>query len=437
MTTTSDQQKLHSWLSDQWSNIDQNGPLSRIRKEAWEHFVSLGLPSRKWESYRYLKLRNLYALDYTEASITTPSSDQIDQAILPECKESALIFVNGQFKKELSRLKNIPSSLVISSLTDAMQTYSTFLQNQWKIHLQNEVDPFAAINGALHQDGLFLYLPPQCKVDVPLQIVHILDAENPHTLIFPRVHVVLGAHSELSIISTEEVLNKTTIQTNHLADISLAEGARLHLTQLDAEPHVGWTLNSTRATLQRNSFFHLLHATQGSRTSRQDVRVALQGEGSEVDLKGLTLGASNNEAHTNVLVQHKAPHCRSNQLFKTLLKETSRSSFEGKIFVEKPAQKTEAYQMSRSLLLNEGAQSYAKPNLEIFADDVKASHGATVGQIDPEQKLYLMTRGLSSEQADQLLISSFCNEVCEAISTPSLQKKLKEKIKTFIQTVNR
>ena len=213
-------------------------------------------------------------------------------------------------------------------------------------------------------------------------------------------------------------------------DLSIDEDSHVQYIQSAFDiSQDSWYFDACSASLKRNSTFKTVMATAGSTSVRHDYRISLTGENAEAKLNGIWMLSDNNESHTHVLMRHQAPYCRSMQFFKGAIDDVSRSSFEGKIFVEQIAQKTEAFQLNNNLILSDHAIANSKPNLEIFADDVKASHGATVGQLDAEQLFYLKTRGYSEQAAKNLLVYGFCKEVIDLIPIPSLQQKITEKAK--------
>ena len=219
---------------------------------------------------------------------------------------------------------------------------------------------------------------------------------------------------------------------NHVSDFSIEEESHVRFTQnLSETPTAVWHLDATRAILKKNSSFHAFAVTNGSETVRTDYKVTLIGENAESSLNGLWMLQDKLEFHTHILFDHQAPNCRSRQLFKGVLDDFSKSSFEGKILVRKIAQKTDAFQLNSNLLLNDYTNASSKPNLEIFADDVKASHGATFGQLDDEQLFCLRSRGINEFEAKNLLIFGFCKEVIDLISLSSLQNMLIAQAKQY------
>jgi Fe-S cluster assembly protein SufD len=425
----SEQEEFHSLLDHQRTQSYLSDELKQIRDAAWEHYLSLGLPTKQNEAYRYIKLRHLFSQSHSLASDCELDRDQIEALIYPECKESVLVFVNGYYNSRLSCVDALPSKVVVSSLQDSMKTFGVFLRNTWSKSLKEERDPFATLNSALHPRGTFVYVPPKCIVEVPLQILQISATTEPFQVTMPRVLVFAGAHSQVEIISVQKNIGAGGCFINQTTEVALEEGAHVHYSQVLCDEHPqGWHFDAFRATLKKNSSLTTVCATQGSMAVRNDCKIVLAGENAEALLNGVWMLDERKEAHVNVLIDHQAPYCRSHQLFKGVLSDFSRSSFEGKIMVRQAAQKTEAFQLNNNLLLSDHAHAYSKPNLEIFADDVKASHGATVGQLDPEQLFYMKTRGVSEQRAKNLLTSGFCEQVVEKFQLETLSKEVSYKI---------
>lgn len=434
LITPLEQERFHHFLQNCFADVNINDSLQKVRKKSWEQYEALGLPSSKTEPFRYIKTRHLLSPDYIQAKPLLIAVDEIAPHIYPECAQSHLVFVNGHYQPLLSNTSALPKQVAVTTLNEAMRTFSTFLMHYWTQSIKEERDPFAAINAALHQNGAFVYLPPRTVLESPLQIIHIISPTESPSLLLPRVHVFAGVQSQASIVLTTHHLSGLSYGIDQVTDLSLEEGAQLHVTQASfGELDNNWHLDALRATLKRDSSLKCVHVTQGGLLSRQDYRIALGGENSEALLHGVSLLDGKREAHTQILMNHQAPNCRSNQHFKNVLSGITRSSFEGKILVQKPAQKTAAYQLNNTLLLSDLAQAASKPNLEIFADDVKASHGATIGQLNAEHELYMRTRGLSASQAKNLLVYGFCKEIIDLVTLPSLHAQLTAMAKKYVK----
>lgn len=417
-------------LTQHYQSGKDTGPLKAIKEKAWDRFLHVGLPSRDNESYRYLHLRHLFAQSYSLSAATQLSKEQIDSFVYPESKKSFLVFSNGHFQPHLSCWEGLPSQIVIAPLNDAMRSFGSFINQQSMKLTKEETDSFAILNAALHRDGAFIYIPPKTISELPIQILNLIDIPNDQMLVLPRIQLFVGAQSEAVVVNSFAQLSDKGYCLNQVMDVSLEEDAKLQVMQNSTNHHPrAWNFDALRVQQKRNSRFISVLATEGASTVRNDYKIALAGENAEVRLNGVWNLSDKREAHTHIVIDHQAPHCRSMQLFKGVLNDFSRSSFEGKILVQQIAQKTEAFQLNQNLILSDNAHADSKPNLEIFADDVKASHGATVGQLDPEQLFYMQTRGFDSSAAKSMLVYSYCKEVIDLIPTPSLQQALTHRLK--------
>jgi Fe-S cluster assembly protein SufD len=398
--------------------------LHSFREKSWQRLFELGLPTKSHEAFRYVPLRELYQSSFRFSASIDIDKSNFSEAILPECQHSHLTFVDGRFVPHLSDLSALPLQTVILPLDVALRSHGSFLQHQISRSLKEENDPFALINLAMHPKGAFFYLPPKLKIESPIQLLHLFTSQE-SIVTAPRLYLTIGAHSQMRWIATAHHFQP---YKSHFivpsVEISLEEGSALDLLSIIDCPHTSWQMESVRVLVKKNARFDLLNFTWGAKAVRQSYRVHLKGENSEANLNGLWMLKTNRSAHTHVAIEHEAPLTRSMQLFKGVLKDASQSSFEGKILVHSEAQKTEAYQLNKNLILDQGAVANSKPNLEIFADDVKASHGATISQLDPEQLFYFKTRGIETHEARQLLVHGFCREMIMQIPYDSLQKKM-------------
>lgn len=413
-------------LQTQFASLEANEGLYKLQKSAYERLLQIGLPQKKQEAFQYVHLRELYASSFTlpiQASL--PSKDEILPFILPECASSHLVFVNGIFIPELSIL---PAGLIVMPLAKGLLSYQTFLQSRLGTAVREEKDPFALLNLAFASQGVFVYLPPKNKLAAPLQCLHLITQKG--VMASPRFHLFVGRESEMKLISTFHPLAEGWI--NSVLDVMVEEGARVEQVSILLEESRSWLFDAVRATLKRDSFLQTLSVSRGAKSHRQSFDVSLTGENAEAALNGTWLLGSDYSAHAHVLIEHEAPHTRSRQLFKGVVDEISQSSFEGKIYVHPVAQKTEAYQLNNNLILGERAQAFSKPNLEIFADDVKASHGATIGQLDANALFYLKTRGIPESLATRLLVRAFCQEIGAKLPLLSLQKQFAEQLGKYL-----
>lgn len=415
------------------TNLEGTNPLQRtIRQKAWDQFLCQGLPDKKSPGYQYFPFTHFYQESYELAGLPEVPTETIQSLVYHDCRRSYVVFVNGQYTPELSNVSALPKEVVVMRLRDAIQTYGNFLQMRLSRTMKEETDPFATLNIALIQMGLFFYVPPHVVVDTPVQCLHIISDDRA-VHFNPRIHFFLGKEAKLQWVYDHQCLKDFEYFSNSVIDIALEEGANFEQYGLLNLCPNGWCFDATRVTLKRDSCFKSLTCTSGTKSVRQDYRITLAGENAHCDLKGIAMLSQHRQSHVNVFVEHAAPHCTSNQLFKNILTDASRSSFEGKIYVQSKAQKTEAYQLNNNLILSDKAVANSKPNLEIFADDVKASHGATVTQPNPQHLLYLQTRGIDLETAQLLLLSGFCTDIFSKIPFPPIRDRMQGFMEKYLK----
>ena len=391
--------------------------------QAWSKWKQLGLPQKEQEAFQYLPLRKMYDAIFQSSFARNEPLQEIE--VLPECRESCFVFVDGVFREDLSCRTAIAKQVIALPLQEAFKSsYGQFLKMRVQQRIKEEEDSLTLLNLALCTQGLFLYIPPKTKLSAPIQLLHIQQSSNA-SYIDLRVHICLGQGAEVEVIESSMGQGSSATLHNRLLDVALEEKALFSKVSYQEEELHCWSFSSFRASLKKEASLRFFCATEGSLLVRQDCQVALVGERAEAELLGLAVLSEQKQAHVHARIDHIAPCCRSLQLFKhLLLGEGSCSSFTGHIHVKKEAQKTEAYQLNQNLLLSSSALASAKPNLQIYADDVKASHGATISQLEEEPLFYLKTRGLSTEQAQKLILKGFIQDMVDKVRLSSVKKKL-------------
>lgn len=407
--------------------------VKKLRTKAWQRFLELWLLLSRNEAFQYLRLQKLFQGQLLPSRAVAlsllPDREVVALSVLEECRESCFVFVDGHFVPELSNRSGLPQSLVILPMREAFRTYGALLQSSWAEWLKKEQDPFVALHAACYQDGLFIYVPPNEVIRRPIQLLHIIsqggESEEKGVWMMPRLELFQGSRSEVTLASTVDWKVSCGYFYNFVSTISLEEGAHCSYVQEALVEDVvagGWFFDTVRTTMKRDTVFKNIQLNNGRALIRRSTRVHLTGEGGDVALQGISFLKEAQEVHADVVIDHGAPRTHSLQRFKTVLDDRARSSFQGKIFVQQQAQKTEAYQLNNNLLLSDSAEANSKPNLEIFADDVKASHGATFGQLSEEEILYLKMRGISEQDAKSCLIGGFCREIIEKVPIASLRE---------------
>ncbi|MEI6531577.1 MAG: SufD family Fe-S cluster assembly protein [Chlamydiota bacterium] len=372
-----------------------------FRLKAWNRFQEMGIPS-----YPYLPLGQLRSF-----KIAAPKKEILLQknADFPY----DLVFVNGKFRPDLS--DPLQDDIVLMPLSEALIDYAAFLKTHLEKQSTEEKDAFALLTTALTKEAIFLYVPPGALLKT--RIIHIQTAKSS----FGRLDIFLGpgAEAEITLKNYTQITDPSF--SSELIHLHLEKDSICRLQKIDQHHNKQWAFSFVRAFQKTGSTLHTVLASSGALSARSDFITTLAEEGAKAYIGGASRLKAFNQGHTQVLVRHLAPNTESQQLFKTILEDVSRSSFLGEIYVAKEALKTNAFQLSRSLLLSEKAISYSRPQLQIFADDVKASHGSTVGQLDEEMLFYIQSRGISKADATAMLLSSFVDDLLTWFKTPLSQ----------------
>ena len=379
-----------------------------IQSFAWERLKKLGLPVCRKELFQYFPLQRMYSSLCTKRGVNTRAPS------IPELKPTIVRFQNGcpTIGQELEKIVVLP-------MTEAMRSYGTIIMGKCLSTIAKENNPFVLLNQSI-AEGLFIYIPPNTKLEAPITLANYVQDS---WVSCPFILVFVGEGSTITLSMNEEFMEcrDDFLVSSHF-QIHIAEGASVsyYYTHM-VKDAAAWTMHSIRAFLQRDSAFSSISLCGGQQTQYQDIAVSLEGDNASADVRGLWALQSNHQTHIKVLISHVNPHTRSYQHFKGVNCDRSQSSFEGKIYVHPEAQKTEAYQLSHQLLLSDTAIANAKPNLEIFADDVKASHGATISKLCREELFYLRTRGLSLQEAMSCLLQGYYKEILQRVVLPSVR----------------
>jgi Fe-S cluster assembly protein SufD len=290
-----------------------------------------------------------------------------------------------------------------------------------------------ALNTAFLQSGVFIWIPKNVHLQTPIQITFVADPSAQDSN-FPRVLIVAEENSSATVIESFVSNGDERYFTNAIAEIVVKDGARLDHYRLQRESHNAFHVSTTSAELGRASRYYTTSINLGAQLARHDVSVVMDHEGAETSVDGLYMVGQDQHTDTHSVIDHKQPHCNSHQLYKGILDGNGRAVFNGKIFVREGAQKTDAMQTNKNLLLSDKARVDTKPQLEIFADDVKCAHGAAVGQIDPEELFYLETRGITAELGRSLLTYGFAEEVIGKIKLESIRSQLDQRVLRQLHT---
>jgi Fe-S cluster assembly protein SufD len=397
--------------------------LELVRNSAMDRFEQLGFPSVREEDWKYTNLATLAKEEFVPVTSGSVEERSIESFTYPETADAHLVVIDGFLREDLSTKTGLGEVVAVdlfSAVEDAR--YNKIVRKYLARNASYHDNGVAALNTAFLQSGVFLWIPKNVKLARPLQITFLANAENGAS--FPRLLVVAEENSSATLIESFASVNGGKYFTNAIAEIVLKDGSQLDHYRIQRESKNAYHVSTTAAELGRASRYDTTSINLGAQLSRHDVSVVLDHEGAETAVDGLYMVGSDQHMDTHSVIDHKEPHCTSHQLYKGILDGNGRAVFNGKVFVRKGAQKTDAMQTNKNLLLSEKARVDTKPQLEIYADDVKCAHGAAVGQIDPEQLFYLETRGIGSELGRSLLTYGFAEEVIGKIKIDSIRSQL-------------
>jgi Fe-S cluster assembly protein SufD len=400
---------------------------AQLRDQAMESFCKQGIPTRKHEEYKYTHVDLMLKEEFYFSANKNYSIEQIEHLQFLKGAYVAII-VNGVFIEGSSNLQNLPKGLTICSLADAAKRNSTVFEKNYAKYADINADAFIALNTAMAKNGVFIHIAKNVIIENPIHIIHISTAfEN--TIINPRNLIVVDENSQAKIIESFETLDSTAkIFSNALTEIIIDESAIVDHYKIQDENEFGYLVNTTQVIQKKQSIFSTHTFTLSGSLVRNNLTLVLDDEHIESHLNGLYLTAGNQVVDNHTVVDHRKPNCNSNELYKGIIDGKSTATFNGKIFVRKDAQKTNAFQSNKNILLSEAGTINTKPQLEIYADDVKCSHGTSTGKLDEDKIFYLRARGLSTESAKKLLMHAFAAEVVDTIKIEPLREYIEEKI---------
>ena len=405
------------------------GRIGLLRQAAFARFAELGLPTTQDEEWKYTSLAPLAKIQFEPAAQEKlPTLEQLDRLAGGSAGTGAvrLVFVNGRHRPELSSHADAAGGAFIGSLGAALAERAELVEPELARHADYQRDALTALNTAFIEDGSFIHLPAQAILETPIHLLFVSTAPGNAALSQPRNLIVLGARSQATVIETYAGLSEGVYFTNAVTEVVLGENARLDHYKLQEESARAFHIALLQVHHGRDSRFTSHSVALGAALARNEVRALLASEGSECTLNGLYLATGKQHLDNRTLIDHQSPRCTSRELYKGVLDGQSRGVFSGRVLVRKDAQKTDASQSNKNLLLSDEALVDTKPQLEIFADDVKCAHGAAVGQLDEDALFYLRSRGISQEAAKSLLTYAFASEMVNLIPLGPLRAHVRE-----------
>ncbi|MSU58612.1 MAG: Fe-S cluster assembly protein SufD [Pedosphaera sp.] len=407
-------------------DVKQPAWLAPIRRAGLARFTDLGLPALHHEDWRFTNIAAIARLPFLPAltptdGATAGSLNDFAFAKLPGAK---LVFVNGHFAPKLSSVKKLPPGVKAGSLAAALVSDGAFLEKHLGRYAQLADNGFGALNQAFFLDGGFVHVPAGTVVEEPIQFVYVSTAQQNGATFHPRNLVIADANSKVTILESYVSLGGSGYFTNAVTELFAGDNATLEFVKFQDEAADAFHMAAFHGEFGRASHVNVHSFALGAKLSRNNIRTKLAGEGLECILNGLYLTRGEQLADHHMIVEHAQPHCASHEYFNGILDDKSKGVFHGRILVRPIAQKTDAKQTNKNLLLSDDATADTKPQLEIYADDVKCTHGATIGQLNEESIFYLRTRGIGPETARRMLIHAFAGEIIERIQHEPAREEL-------------
>ncbi len=411
-------------IGDGLAERQDQGPewLNALRREAASRFTAAGFPSSRDEAWRYTPLQGLLGRNLAQAGTETaePNWADVGDLLLQQTRVCRLTFVDGRFAPHLSRLVPIGGGSRAGSLRESLREGS-----QHRLPAIEEVHAFSAMNTALFEDGAHVQIAAEQHVPVVLELLFVASGRG-DTMHHPRNLVTLDAGASATVIERYAGLGSSPHFTNVVTDVTLGQDARLVHLRVQEDGAAAYHLGSVRVLQDGGSRYQGFAASLGGAWSRCEHRVDFTVPGASFALDGLYLAGDRQLVDHHLDIRHAVPGCTSRVAFKGLLHGAGRAVFDGRIVVEKDAQKTDAALNNANLLLSRNAEVDTKPQLEIWADDVRCSHGAAVGQLDPTQLFYLRSRGIPEVRAREMLCLGFAQEILDACPVPELRARLED-----------
>ena len=396
-----------------------------------------GLPGTRMEAWKYTNLAPLAALDFATPAVSTDAGGAGDPGpgAFAAADGPALVFVNGRLSPRHSRLRALPAGLRIVGLAQGLADDPASVEALLGEAGPPNGDPMAAFNAAFAADGCIVEAEPGAEVAQPVTLRFVAAPGEGPLAYHPRVIVRLGAGSRLTLAECHEGPPGGATWSNPLADIRIGERARLSHVKLQVEGAGAYHTALTRATLAGGGRYESHLLALGARLSRHEIHVRFEGEGGRCELRGGYMARGSQHVDNTTVIDHAVPRCESREVYKGVLDDTARGVFQGRIVVRQDAQKTDGHQLNRTLLLSPRAEVDTKPELEIYADDVKCSHGATAGEPEADQLFYLRSRGLDRRTALALIVEGFMGELLEEIGHEALREALAARVAGWIGEV--
>ncbi len=394
------------------------------RQKALQTFNQLGFPTTKHEEWKYSNVRGLVNQTYEFQADSSLTAEDLAQLSIPNLEGNILYFINGVYNEALSSIVSPASELVLLPLAEAIKQYPAVVEKHFNQYTDQHENAFTALNTAFSFDGVFIYVPAKKVVEKPIILRFITDARQANVAAQPRNLIVVEKRAEVQIAEAYRSIGEHSTFTNAVTEIYVAEEANVDYYKVQNESDQAYHIGSTAVYQEGRSVFTANTVTANGGFVRNNLQIKIDGEFAEANMFGLYIPNAKQHIDNHTAVDHAKPNANSNELYKGILKDKSTGVFNGKIFVRQDAQKTNAFQSCKNVLVSDEASMNTKPQLEIWADDVKCSHGTTTGQLNHDALFYMQARGISKDAAKALLMLAFAQEVIDKMRIPSIKEYL-------------
>ncbi len=432
---------------------------NELKQKALDFVAQNNFPTVKDEVWKHTDLKTVLEHNYELATELKPKlyPEQIDRLKIGDIEENTILVFNGFFNRELSNIPDVANGLIVEDMSTAKTKYAELFNRNFESTNAFSENIFAAINTAFAENGLFGHIADNKAIERPINIIHLNNSEEHNTYIQWRNLIVAGENSQAKIVQTygsmsqnfmkyvmKEVFGKAVMKgqfepypynqtfTNACNEIVCKPNSVIEYNLIQEEDDKSALINTLKISQEHDSKFNLNSFIAFGALVRNEFKVVLTGEHCETNLNGLYMPANTSHFDNYIYINHAKPHCESNQIFKGIINNTGKSVFLGKVYVARDAQKTNAYQSNKNILLTTDSKAFSKPQLEIYADDVKCSHGSSTGQLDQNQLFYMQARGISKESAKMLLLQAFASDIVNKVSIEPLKNKILETVENLL-----
>ena len=405
--------------------IDTHSELHEVRSNAIKNFENKGFPTKKEEAWKYTSLNAILKNDFS----VFPKKDNaiefkdVKKYFLHEIDTYKVVFIDGIFSSFLSSTTHEGLDVCLMSSALTKPKYKMVIDNYFN-QIASKEESLTSLNTAFSLEGAYINIPKSKVVEKPIEIIYFSTGNEAALMVQPRNLVIVGENAHEQIVERHQSLNSNPVLTNSVTEVFAQKRAIVDYYKVQNDVQTANLIDNTYIAQKQESRVAVHTFSFGGNITRNNLNFYHQGERIDSTLKGITIIGDKQHVDHYTLVQHATPNCESHQNYKTILHDNSTGVFNGKIFVEKEAQKTDAFQQNNNILIGDKATINAKPQLEIFADDVKCSHGCTIGQLDESAMFYMQQRGIPKKEAKALLMYAFTSEVTNSIKIPELKAKI-------------